>query len=154
MTAPGLFLARLRLTDFRSWLGLDARFDASLICIAGENGAGKTNLLEAISLLAPGRGLRGARMGEVGRQEAGAGLPWAVAGRFETRAGPMDIGTGTEPEGATVRPIYRLDWQALRSQAMLAELGRMLSDEGVLVLCLPVTVPVALTVVPQRRAML
>jgi DNA replication and repair protein RecF len=60
-------------------------------------------------------------MGEVGRQEAGAGLPWAVAGRFETLAGPMDIGTGTDPEGATERRIYRLDGQALRSQAMLAE---------------------------------
>lgn len=121
MTAPGLFLARLRLTNFRSWRGLDAAFDASLICIAGENGAGKTNLLEAMSLLAPGRGLRGARMGELGRQEAGAGLPWAVAGRFETRAGPMEIGTGTDPEGATERRIYRLDGQAVRSQGMLAE---------------------------------
>ncbi|MCA3359126.1 MAG: DNA replication/repair protein RecF [Roseomonas sp.] len=121
MTAPGLFLARLRLTNFRSWRGLDAAFDASLICIAGENGAGKTNLLEAISLLAPGRGLRGARMGELGRQEEGAGLAWAAAGRFETRAGPMEIGTGTDPEGATERRIYRLDGQALRSQAMLAE---------------------------------
>jgi DNA replication and repair protein RecF len=121
VTAPGLFLSRLRLSDFRSWRVLDASFDESLICIAGENGAGKTNLLEAISLLAPGRGLRGARMGEVGRQEAGAGLPWAVAGRFETRAGPMDIGTGTDPEGATERRIYRLDGQALRTQAMLAE---------------------------------
>ncbi len=120
-TAPGLFLTRLRLTDFRSWRVLDASFDASLICIAGENGAGKTNLLEAISLLAPGRGLRGARMGELGRQEAGAGLPWAAAGRFETRAGAMEIGTGTDPEGATERRIYRLDGQALRSQAMLAE---------------------------------
>lgn len=121
MTAPGLFLARLRLTDFRSWRDLDAAFDASLICIAGENGAGKTNLLEAISLLAPGRGLRGARMGELGRREEGAGLPWAAAGRFETRAGPMEIGTGTDPEGATERRIYRLDGQAVRSQAMLAE---------------------------------
>ncbi len=121
MTAPGLFLARLRLTDFRSWRDLDAAFDASLICIAGENGAGKTNLLEAISLLAPGRGLRGARMGELGRREEGAGLPWAAAGRFETRAGPMEIGTGTDPEGATERRIFRLDGQAVRSQAMLAE---------------------------------
>jgi DNA replication and repair protein RecF len=100
---------------------LDARFDASLICIAGENGAGKTNLLEAISLLAPGRGLRGARMAELGRQQSGAGLPWAAAGRFETRVGPMEIGTGTDPEGATERRIYRLDGQAVRSQAMLAE---------------------------------
>ena len=121
MTAPGLFLSRLRLSDFRSWLVLDASFDASLICIAGENGAGKTNLLEAISLLAPGRGLRGARMAEFGRQQAGAGLPWAVAGRFETRLGAMDIGTGSDPEGHSERRVYRLDGQAVRSQAMLAE---------------------------------
>ena len=121
MTAPGLFLSRLRLSDFRSWQVLDASFDASLICIAGENGAGKTNLLEAISLLAPGRGLRGARMAEFGRQQAGAGLPWAVAGRFETRLGAMDIGTGTDPEGHSERRVYRLDGQAVRSQAMLAE---------------------------------
>lgn len=121
MTAPGLFLSRLRLSDFRSWQVLDASFDASLICIAGENGAGKTNLLEAISLLAPGRGLRGARMAEFGRQQAGAGLPWAVAGRFETRLGAMDIGTGTDPESHSERRVYRLDGQAVRSQAMLAE---------------------------------
>ena len=121
MTAPGLFLSRLRLSDFRSWQVLDASFDASLICIAGENGAGKTNLLEAISLLAPGRGLRGARMAEFGRQQAGTGLPWAVAGRFETRLGAMDIGTGSDPEGHSERRVYRLDGQAVRSQAMLAE---------------------------------
>jgi len=121
VTAPGLFLSRLRLSDFRSWRVLDAAFDASLICIAGENGAGKTNLLEAISLLAPGRGLRGARMAEFGRQQAGAGLPWAVAGRFETRLGAMDIGTGSDPEGHSERRVYRLDGQAVRSQAMLAE---------------------------------
>jgi DNA replication and repair protein RecF len=121
VTAPGLFLSRLRLADFRSWRVLDASFDASLICIAGENGAGKTNLLEAISLLAPGRGLRGARMAEFGRQQAGAGLPWAVAGRFETRLGAMDIGTGSDPEGHSERRVYRLDGQAVRSQAMLAE---------------------------------
>ena len=121
MTAPGLFLSRLRLSDFRSWQVLAASFDASLICIAGENGAGKTNLLEAISLLAPGRGLRGARMAEFGRQQAGAGLPWAVAGRFETRLGAMDIGTGTDPESHSERRVYRLDGQAVRSQAMLAE---------------------------------
>ena len=64
---PSLLLTRLRLQDFRSWPVLEAHFDAPIVAIAGENGAGKTNLLEAISLLGPGRGLRGARMGELGR---------------------------------------------------------------------------------------
>src|SRR5690606_32242933 len=60
-----------------------------------ENGAGKTNLLEAVSLLAPGRGLRGAAYAEIAR-DGGAG-GWAVAATVETAAGPLRIGTGIEP---------------------------------------------------------
>jgi len=116
-----LRLTRLRLTDFRSWAALDARFDAPVVAIAGENGAGKTNLLEAISLLGPGRGLRGARMGEFGRRVDGAARPWAAAGRFATPQGAFDIGTGTDPEGTSERRVFRLDGQPVRTQAELAE---------------------------------
>ena len=66
----------------------------------GPNGTGKTNLLEAVSLLTPGRGLRGARMADLVRHGAPAG--WAVAGRFVTDAGKTtDIGTGTAPPTPT-----------------------------------------------------
>lgn len=116
-----LRLTRLRLTDFRSWAVLEARFAAPVVVIAGENGAGKTNLLEAISLLAPGRGLRGARMGELGRRVDGGARPWAVAGRFATPQGAFDIGTGSDPEGAAERRVFRLDGQPVRTQAELAE---------------------------------
>ena len=116
-----LRLIRLRLTDFRSWPALEARFDASIVAIAGENGAGKTNLLEAISLLGPGRGLRGARMGELGRRADGAARPWAAAGRFATPQGSFDVGTGADPEGASERRQFRLDGQPLRTQAELAD---------------------------------
>ena len=54
---------RLALTDFRSYASLDLPIDARLVVLTGENGAGKTNLLEALSLLAPGRGLRRAERG-------------------------------------------------------------------------------------------
>ena len=121
MTAARLSLSRLRLSEFRSWERLDAAFDAPIICIAGENGAGKTNLLEAISLLAPGRGMRGARMGELARRVGGEGRPWAIAGRLQTPSGPMDIGTGTDPEGASERRVFRLDGQVVRTQGILAE---------------------------------
>lgn len=58
---------RLTLTDFRNYANL--RIDAELtpVIIYGENGSGKTNILEAISFLSPGRGLRGARLADIKR---------------------------------------------------------------------------------------
>ena len=55
-------LTRLRLTDFRSHTALDLKLDARPVCLFGANGAGKTNILEAISQLGPGRGLRAAAL--------------------------------------------------------------------------------------------
>ncbi|HWT07811.1 MAG TPA: DNA replication/repair protein RecF [Roseomonas sp.] len=116
-----LRLTRLRLTDFRSWPALEAPLDAPIVAIAGENGAGKTNLLEAISLLGPGRGLRGARMGELGRRTDGGQRPWAAAGHFTTPHGAFDIGTGSDPEGTSDRRVFRFDGLPVRTQADLAD---------------------------------
>ena len=65
-------IARLTLTEFRSYPALTWRPAARLAVITGPNGSGKTNLLEAVSLLVPGRGLRGARVAELARQGPGA----------------------------------------------------------------------------------
>lgn len=119
-TLPPLALMRLTLTRFRSYPALDLATEAPVIVLAGENGAGKTNLLEAISLLVPGRGLRGARMAELGHRGPGVEpAPWAVAGRFVTPLGPLTLGTGVEEAGAT-RRAFRLDGAAPRSQAEIA----------------------------------
>lgn len=118
---PSLSLTRLLLQDFRSWPALEAHFTTAIVAITGENGVGKTNLLEAISLLGPGRGLRGARMGEFGRRVDGAPRPWAAAGRFATPAGAFDLGTGSDPEGASERRAFRLDGQPVRTQSDLAD---------------------------------
>jgi DNA replication and repair protein RecF len=75
-----LRLHRLDLTDFRNYAALTWRPRARISVLAGPNGSGKTNLLEAISLLIPGRGLRGARGADFPRR-GGTGI-WAVAGRF------------------------------------------------------------------------
>lgn len=72
-------LSRLRLTDFRNFETLDLDLDTRPVCLSGPNGSGKTNILEAISLLAPGRGLRGAESEEVLRREGdAAATAWAV----------------------------------------------------------------------------
>lgn len=98
------------------------RFAGQVVAICGENGAGKTNLLEAISLLGPGRGLRGARASEIGRRDGGDARPWAAWGRFQAAHGSCDIATGTAGEdGPDPRRKWRLDDQPLRSSAELAD---------------------------------
>jgi DNA replication and repair protein RecF len=81
--------SRLTLTDFRSYASASLEPGAGFVLLFGENGAGKTNLIEAVSMFAPGRGLRGAALSEMARQSGPGG--WAAAARL----GQTDIGTGT-----------------------------------------------------------
>ncbi len=118
--AAALRLTRLDLTDFRNYAALSWRPAARLAVISGPNGSGKTNLLEAISLLGPGRGLRQARVAEFPRLRPGGETSWAVAARVISPdlAEPLVIGTGSAPDGGD-RRVVRLDG-APASQAELA----------------------------------
>src|SRR3954471_24510754 len=81
-------VSRLTLTDFRSYASATVEPGDGLALLFGDNGAGKTNVLEAISLLTPGRGLRGAALSEMARIGGAGGF--AVAAKI----GETDIGTG------------------------------------------------------------
>ena len=72
-------LARLVLTDFRNHADTVIAPGPGFVVLTGENGAGKTNVLEAVSLLAPGRGLRRAALGEMARQGGPGGFGVAAA---------------------------------------------------------------------------
>jgi DNA replication and repair protein RecF len=88
------------LTDFRSYASATVEPGPGFVLLSGENGAGKTNLLEAVSMLTPGRGLRGMALSDMARR--GGDGAWAVA----TRLGDVVIGTGTAastPERSLVR---------------------------------------------------
>jgi DNA replication and repair protein RecF len=105
---------RLTLTDFRSYAALDLRVDAHLIVLTGDNGAGKTNLLEALSLLAPGRGLRRAELAECPRKDGRGGF--AVSAELETQWGSVQLGTGIEPQAdVPAQRKYRIDRAAAAS---------------------------------------
>jgi len=91
-SAARLWVERLTLTNFRSYPHLVLEAGPEPQVLVGANGAGKTNLLEAVSMLAPGQGLRRAAYADLARS-SGDGS-WAVAARAHTHLGPVDIGTG------------------------------------------------------------
>lgn len=123
---PLLRLHRLDLTQFRNYETLTWRPRLRLAVLHGPNGSGKTNLLEAISLLVPGRGLRGARNAELARHADGADGRWAVAARFDTPEGELAVGTGTPPRGPADRRAFLLDGHPARSQAEILSRVAML----------------------------
>lgn len=86
-------ISKLSLTDFRNYAALTLGLQPGPVVFSGDNGAGKTNLLEAISFLSPGRGLRRAAYQDVAREGAGNGF--AVHARVEGTFGTCEIGTGT-----------------------------------------------------------
>jgi DNA replication and repair protein RecF len=88
-----VFLSRLKLSDFRNYAGLSLQLDARHVVLTGDNGAGKTNLMEAVSLLSPGRGLRRAAYADVSR--VGAETGFSVFAELDGMEGPVEIGTGT-----------------------------------------------------------
>src|SRR3954467_12144692 len=110
------YVSRLALTDFRSYPSALIEPGAGFVLLSGENGAGKTNVLEAVSLLAPGRGLRGAALSEMAR--IGGSDGFAVAAKLSE----IDIGTGTQP-GAPERRQVRVNG----APAAVNSLGEWLS---------------------------
>ncbi len=116
MTANPYFSA-LRLDQFRSYPSLDVRFDARPVVLFGDNGAGKTNLLEALSLLAPGRGLRGAKPDALAHIDQGVPADhWAVSVDM-VNVDYEKAGIGVMP-GIPGRRIVRLDGQTATSTAL------------------------------------
>jgi DNA replication and repair protein RecF len=127
MPARSIEIARLDLANFRNYRDLRVDIDRRLVVLTGANGAGKTNLLEAISFLAPGRGLRRVRLQEIDRRDFQAApvspaAPWSVAARISGPAGMVTVGTGREPDQAHGdRRVVRIDGATVKTQAILAQ---------------------------------
>lgn len=117
------FIRRLTLSNFRSYHAAQIELSqAGPVVLTGANGAGKTNLIEAISMLAPGRGLRRATMEELAFSE-GDGA-WAVSAEIEGMLGLATLGTGIDPpagEDSAPSRICRIDREAVSSAAAFAD---------------------------------
>ena len=136
-------LSRLILTDFRNHAEAVLHPGRGFVVLTGENGAGKTNVLEAVSLLAPGRGLRRAALSDMARQggrggfgvattlkplpfRGGVGVGDAGVDLCETSPTPnpspegeglIEIGTGTLPS-APERRIVRINGATAAATAL------------------------------------
>jgi DNA replication and repair protein RecF len=96
------------------------------VVLAGANGAGKTNLLEALSLLAPGRGLRGATLSEHTRKgPAAAESLWAVSATVQRAGESYDIGTALTAGASGASRQVHLNGAPAQSSADLGELIQM-----------------------------
>jgi DNA replication and repair protein RecF len=112
---------RLMLRDFRSYAALDLAIEGRLVVLCGENGAGKTNLLEALSLLSPGRGLRRAELAECARRGGAGGFTLSV--EVAECGEKHQLGTGWTPgdgEGGAERR-NRIDREPVSSSRAFSD---------------------------------
>ena len=137
-------VTRLTLTDFRNYQFLRINAALAPIIITGENGSGKTNILEAVSFLTPGRGLRGARLADIKRitpenlndeyqPTVIAPVSWAISAEVQNGGDIIEIGTAVERSARETeeddyrsfeRRIVKIDGNKISSQA---ELGKYIS---------------------------
>lgn len=117
-----LAITRLVMERFRNYRNLDIPLEPLPVLIAGPNGMGKTNLLEAASLFAPGKGLRSASLAEIQCSEVEAEGPWQIAAEVTDADGSHWVATGRNPdtENDTRRVKINGAWQ--RGHAGLAEI--------------------------------
>lgn len=118
-------LTKLALSNFRNYGALSLALEPGAVVLTGENGAGKTNLLEAISFLSPGRGLRRATLADLTRLGAEDGF--AVHAEVEGPFGNCRIGTGMAGAAETENARrVRINGEPARSAEALLEWLRVI----------------------------
>jgi DNA replication and repair protein RecF len=127
-------ITRIQAQDFRGYKALDLRIDTSMIALIGDNGAGKTNVLEALSLFSPGRGLRRANIADMARQSGEDISPrFALSISVDYQGDERRFGMGWEIEGwerealsQSGKRSYRLDGAKATSAQEFSEYLRFI----------------------------
>jgi len=105
-------LDRILLSDFRNHRRTAIEGTSRFNLLVGENGAGKTNVLEAISLFAPGRGLRRAALADMPAQGGAGGF--AISAELGRDAVRLGTGVSAERPGRRIVQVNQADAPALR----------------------------------------
>ena len=108
-------MGRILLSDFRSYGELDLAIGGRLVVLCGENGAGKTNLLEALSLFAPGRGLRRAELQECARVGGAGGFALSIEIEADGETHQLGSGWKRSANGDEAERLNRIDRAAVAS---------------------------------------
>lgn len=118
-------ISRLKLENFRNYISCTLDCDDRHVVLTGHNGAGKTNVLEAISFLSPGRGLRRASYDAIARQSADGG--WNIYCDLEGASGEVGIGTGVmvNATGVENQRRVRIDREPVKSSEELLDHARI-----------------------------
>ncbi len=125
---PRVCLTRLALENFRNYAAVSLKLDGRHVCLYGSNGSGKTNLIEAVSMLAPGRGLRSADLVDIVRRDASSAVArhWVLSA--DLRDGEVDrklsLSLELDEQGRSKR-IAKLDG-VVTTQTELGELVRVI----------------------------
>lgn len=110
-------LIELRLHYFRNHFAYAWEGETAPVILTGSNGVGKTNILEAISFLAPGKGLRGAKLAEIDRW--GEDAKWAIYALAKTPQGEVTIGTGRGENTGGDKRIIKVEGEILKTASQL-----------------------------------
>ncbi len=111
-------ITSLTLENFRNYQSLSLALPPQPVVLRGRNGAGKTNILEAISLLSPGRGFRHGKLKEMDRDGS---YPWVVAAKVIAGDTENQLGTGRDPESNIERRISKVNGEKVKGAVNLAE---------------------------------
>jgi DNA replication and repair protein RecF len=106
-------ISGIKISDFRNYASANLSLDERHVVLTGDNGAGKTNLMEAVSFLSPGRGLRRAVYSDVPRQGSENGF--AIFAAVEGMEGRVDIGTGVAMGHETLSRKVRINGTEAKS---------------------------------------
>ncbi len=122
LPTPICAVEELRMINFRNYEKLVIKTEdiRQPVVLFGDNGAGKTNILEALSLLAPGRGLRRARLSDL--RNNNSSTPWQILVNLHFPVEPMKLLTSTEKtQSGLDRRFVKINGVPLKHQIELAD---------------------------------